>query len=193
MSRSMKPKQKSLSPLKLACGCISLPFLALIFLGVLGALLDIDEPQKTAPARTVNSNQSRAISPEDELRRKIIHAVGKDDVEKIEISQAVDGKRVLVMWNIRENLTAGMTRRSAKLDIKYILEAVKGSPMKIDFVFVRGTHDLIDKYGNTSRAVVVKAHFSGETINRINFANFLTDKVYEVAEEPPILHPAFRE
>ena len=50
---------------------------------------------------------------------------------------------------------------------------------------------MVDQFGNASETPVVEATFTKETIDRINFENFLTDNVYVIAEDTD-LHPEFR-
>ena len=70
-------------------------------------------------------------------------------------------------------------------------EALAGSSEPYTNVFFRGTFAMVDLRGNASESNVVEAVYARTTIDQINFANFLTDNVYAIAESSDI-HPEFR-
>ena len=50
---------------------------------------------------------------------------------------------------------------------------------------------MVDQFRNASETPVVEATFTKDTIDRINFENFLTDNVYVIADDTD-RHPEFR-
>ena len=102
-------------------------------------------------------------------------------------------KIALVRWQIGENLNESLTKGGAKRDIAEILQAVAATGLTYREVTVFGSHPLVDKLGNTTAEVVVKASYTGNTIDAINWDNFLPlENMYEVGNNV-WLHPAFRE
>ena len=96
-----------------------------------------------------------------------------------------------VQWTVNDNLTQGMRAGSARLDIVHMLEALAGSSESYTSVFFRGTFAMVGRLGNASESNVVEAVYTRNVIDQINFANFLTDNVYAIAESSDI-HPEFR-
>lgn len=101
-------------------------------------------------------------------------------------------KIILVRWDIGDNLTEGMIRLSAKSDVADILRTIGESGINCREVTVFGSFPLVDKFGHSSKDVVVKASYKGATIKRINWDQVLIDNMYEIADEK-WFHPTFRE
>lgn len=80
----------------------------------------------------------------------------------------------------------------AKIDIYDMLKVVKNSDLGYETVNFAGTFPLIDKFGNTEEAYVVKVDYSRATIDKINFDAFRFGDVYAVADSAYV-HPAFQE
>jgi hypothetical protein len=91
----------------------------------------------------------------------------------------------------RPCLTEGLTKDGAGLDVVDILHAVADTGVPVKVVNVEGTFPLIDQLGNESEEVVVRAQYKGKVVRAINFDNFLTDDVYDVAAGV-LIHPAFQ-
>lgn len=128
------------------------------------------------------------------LRHKIKDSIGVDGLS-FTINNYFDDPEQLVIqvrFDISESLTEDMVRFGAKSDVKAILQAVDESGLNCYEVTVFGSLSLVDKFGNSSKDVVMKVNYSGSTIQRINWSNFLTDNTFEIADDV-WLHPTFRE
>ena len=143
-------------------------------------------------ARREENVLRRAEERSQRLRASIERALGTSNrnVQRVSIAE-LQGERLFVQWAINDNLTAGMIRGAARLDIRDMLEVIADSREPYTNVFFRGTFSLVDQLGNASETNVVEATFTKSTIDRINFENFLTDNVYVAAEDTDI-HPTFR-
>lgn len=86
----------------------------------------------------------------------------------------------------------GKTEFGICMDIEQILRAVDESQIDCAKLTVFGSTELVDQFGNKSNDVVVKATFSGDTIDRINWSNFSTANVLKISDNAT-LHPAMRE
>ena len=127
------------------------------------------------------------------LRQAIAKSVGSEGLS-VKVNDGFDGtasKIVLVYWDINDNLTNGMIRFGAKHDVELIWQAVAKSSISCREVTVYGSFPMVDLYGNSSKDIVLIVTCKGSTIQKINWANFLTDNVYNVADEV-WLHPTFQ-
>lgn len=97
-----------------------------------------------------------------------------------------------VKWAINDNLTEGMIKDGAKLDIVDILKAVDGCGIEYELINVEGTFRMKDKLGNAAEQTVVWATYPAETVGRINWDGFVFDDVYDIASTYK-LHPAMGE
>jgi hypothetical protein len=126
------------------------------------------------------------------LRYAVGRVLGRSNrgVVKVYKIENID-KNIEIIFTIDDNLTDGMIRDSAKIDVVEILKAVQSSGYDYAKVTAYGTFPLMDKFGNSEESVVIKASYTCNTINRINWQNFLYDNVYGIADSV-WLHPTFR-
>ena len=183
-------------------------FVLCVACGIFGALVPESENGETvaevdatdAPATTEEPTETPeptpTFEPEAAVRQAIADALrdSNRDVERIsEISLTLDEPpQIYVLWAINSNLNDDMTKQSAKLDVTNMLEAIAGSGFEYSSVLVEGTFSLIDQFGNTSEDKVVRALYTRETVNRINFDRFLHDDVYDIADDTTI-HVLFQD
>lgn len=88
-------------------------------------------------------------------------------------------------------LTENMIKRGTQMEVVKIVKAVKDSGVEYNTVDVRGTYSMSDRFGNASEQPVVTLTYQKATVDQINFENFLTENVYQIADGQRI-HPAFR-
>jgi len=142
-------------------------------------------------------------TPEQAVRSAIVEALGKSNREvpggssnsrQVQNVAFNDGV-ITVQWTINENLFSGMRTHGAKMDVIKILKAVQGSSIPYESILVEGTFPLVDKYGNASERQVVTAPYDRSTVDKINWDNFLTDHVFQIAdgEFGALLHKDFRD
>lgn len=120
----------------------------------------------------------------------------REDVDRVDSVVYVDGVNVpVITWAINENVTESLTKKGAMLDISEMLEdlqQLQSDGLVIKEATFAGTYSLQDQLGNVSEDRVVLARYSGNTISKINFGNFIYSDVYDVATKVT-LHPAFQE
>jgi hypothetical protein len=128
------------------------------------------------------------------LRRRIAKSIGTEGLAFEINNYFADPQQLIIQvrFDIDDNLTNNSIRRGSMRDIASILKAVDESGINCHEVTVFGSFPLVDKFGNSSKEVVVKATYSDTTVNRINWSNFQTENVYEIADNV-WQHPAFRE
>lgn len=134
---------------------------------------------------TVTASEPEPASPEEKVRRGVRTKYG----EPVDVT--VEGRRVLVSFNIADNLTENMIRRGAQMHVKNILEGINASGFDFEHVTVQGSFPMIDRFGNSEKIVVVNIGYDRSTVDRINWPNMLTDNIYVVADRATI-HPTFR-
>ena len=143
-----------------------------------------DEPDRTA--------STPASEVRETFHTRIEDALGTSNRDVRRVSEArQQGDRLVVRWAINDNLTAGMVRRGAQIDVRDMLEVIAAGSETYTTVLLRGTFAMVDQFGNASESPVVEATYTKDTIDRINFDNFLTDNVYAIAEATD-LHTEFR-
>ena len=160
--------------------------ISVILLGISGSMLP-DDPD------SITSTPSTPVAEiTDTFQTRIEGALSTSNRNVRRVSEArLQGERLFVHWAINDNLTAGMIRGGVRFDISRMLEVIADSSEPYTSVFLRGTFAMVDQFGNASETPVVEATFTKDTIDRINFENFLTDNVYVIADDTD-LHPEFR-
>ena len=142
-------------------------------------------PPTNTPVATLN--------PKESLDHEIREVLGSSnrDVPRVEEVTPIcvdSGCDITVKWAINDNLTSELRIYGAQRDATDILEAISNSELEIEYVRLAGTFSMVDSYGNVSEDIVLKLFFSPETIEKINFENFLPDNIYNIADGKDI-HP----
>ena len=106
-------------------------------------------------------------------------------------SLRIDGKEIFVDVAFNDNLTTNMVKRGIKMDICDVIKAVQESGYDFDQISIEGTFILVDKFGQESESQVVRATYSRATTERINWSNFLTENIFDVADSSWV-HPALK-
>lgn len=118
------------------------------------------------------------------------------NVPKINVAEvliAESGEVVLgVNFAFDDNLSSGLIKRSAMIDVNELLEEITKSNLDYDVVAIQGTFLLVDTFGNEEETVVVTAAYLKSDLDQVNWDNFLTDNVYAISTTLEI-HPAFRD
>jgi hypothetical protein len=152
--------------------------------------------ERTAENRTVESQEDEGgevASPEEDLRASVQEALGESnrDAERIGTFGAKPGGEVHIKWTIDENLTEGLTKDTLRLEATEILEAVSKSSFRFRTVLLEGTFPLVDKFGNESEEIVVRAVFTRNVVERINYENIAFKSILDLAGSSSV-HPAFQ-
>lgn len=116
----------------------------------------------------------------------------REGVDRLTHVAANPGAEIVLTWAIDENITAGLTKDTARRETVDILEVIR-SFKGVDWTGARleGTHALVDELGNASEERVFFGSYSRDTIERINFDGFNMKNAWEITDEEPFVHPAF--
>ena len=77
------------------------------------------------------------------------------------------------------------------LDTVEVLKAIDESGIPYDWVYIGSTFAMQDQFGNASEMEVLTLAYSAETLDRINWDNFIFSNVFDIADTA-ILHPEFQ-
>jgi hypothetical protein len=94
-----------------------------------------------------------------------------------------------------DNFTSDMINQSLQLDIKHVLKTIVQSNTSLSYqgVVVVVTFPLVDFNGNVTESNVVIATYKKERIQQVNFDNFLTENIYQLANQDSLfVHPAVK-
>lgn len=131
------------------------------------------------------------ITPVDSYERQvettIISELGQDtNINNIEII----GGALNIEYVAKNNLTTRLVRQGILSDVESVTERLVATiPENIMVIKFKIMSDLVDQYGNSSLSQVAVISFRQEVWIKINWDNFLTDNIQNVAEEFWI-HPA---
>jgi len=204
-------KKKLFTTKNIMIGCGSLLLLSLVCVGI-GSILDSSpsgqatntaeviaqatedaRPPDTTTPLPPTDTPAATLNPEESLEYQIREILGSSnrDIPRIEEVKPIcvdSGCDITVKWALNDNLTSDMRIYSAQRDATDILEVISNSELPLEYVRLAGTFSMVDSYGNVSEDIVLKLFFSPETIEMINFENFLVDNIYKIADGKDI-HP----
>lgn len=119
-------------------------------------------------------------------------ALGKSYRTEKRVSDVqVVGNTIKLHLYIQDNLTEHLMKFGARENIAGILKAVQKSGVPYGAVTVTASYPVTDKFGNASEQDVVRATYNHSTVDRINWDGFLTDNIYDIADDVQIA-PVFR-
>lgn len=120
--------------------------------------------------------------------------------EKIkEISEKVFGSSLIDFEYIEDNdyykiysetsgISVNMDKNGTQYDISNLLEEIQDLDFKN--IYVEYQAEFVDSYGNSEKREGIFYEFSKETVDKINFDNFLPEKLPDIADQY-WEHPAF--
>ena len=111
----------------------------------------------------------------------IVLAALKDSATDVVYTPGTNNLRIEFKESM--NLTGKMTVKAMWLDITNTLHKIKDSEVpnvNVDFIV---NYDQEDKYGNMETVKVMSASFTTDTIEKINFDNFLKENIPDVADD----------
>lgn len=141
--------------------------------------LPLNETKATEPTEGNNTETTDELSGEDSIRKAIENVVGEENLETF--NYIPYNNFSLIKFRGTENLTNNMTVEGMYLDMFNILKAIQSIiDTDVDFNIV---YPLVDKYGNSEDVIVIKATFTNETIQKINFDRALYKNIADMADE----------
>ncbi len=89
---------------------------------------------------------------------------------------------VIVVFLADDSFTINSVKAGIRSDVAKIMRALKASGHSYEILMISVSFPMLDDYGNATPQRVVMASYAKETIDRINFQNFLSKDVYAAAD-----------
>jgi len=182
----------------------------LIICGIIGALSG-NSSDKNSTTQKIENTQvviketeiptnppepTATLEPKDALKAEIesVLGAGNRDIPRLTTLNFDDPEKgaIFINWAINDNLTENMIRSGAKFDATHILKALAQSGIDYTYVIMSGSFSMADKFGNTSEENEVNLTFEKSTVDKINWENFISDNIYDIADVAAV-YPAFRD
>lgn len=130
--------------------------------------------------------------PIDIARGIVLDVLGEDALENIEVNDYPENgyKIVLLTLNGSDNITQNLIYKGMLMDSSDLAEGFKNSGLEIHDIMMSWQFPLIDTYGNEEDGEVLRINLSGESLNQINFDNFLFENLPSIADNY-WEHPSF--
>ena len=135
--------------------------------------------------------------PPEALRQLLEQELGKSNRELDRISSFAwyeNTGLISITFTANDNLTEGYIKSGLQLDVAKLLQTVAESNTILNYrsIYIVATFSMVDVYGNTEESQVLRATYDRETLEKINWDNFLFENVYLIANKDDyFLHPAF--
>ncbi|GIN10136.1 hypothetical protein J26TS2_00030 [Shouchella clausii] len=122
--------------------------------------------------------------PIDIARGIVLDVLGEDSLENIEVNDYPENgsKVVLLTLNGSDNLTQNLIYKGMLMDSSDLAERFKNSDLEIHDLMMSWQMPLVDTYGNEEDGEVLRINLSGETLDKINFDNFLFENFPSIAD-----------
>lgn len=188
VSRSAKSCPKCGKVLKKKKGCgrsILITLGILVGVGILSSIANTSG-RTSGISSTSNTSSSSSSTPVSQADR-IDNALRNCDIHSVVIGSDL----LSIDFNISDNLSTEMIVDGAKIDVMEILRALHDEGISYATVDITGRFSMRDRYGNSSIQDVVELRYSKESLDRINWSNFLWEDMYAIADDV-WLHPAFQ-
>lgn len=141
-----------------------------------------EEPKKEEPKKEV-------VKEEPKTPKTVASKMAADSFEKVvSVNYNSENGRVYIKAVGKDNFTTNMILTGMKMDMISILRELK-TFKEVSNVEFNILMPLVDAYGNESDDTVVSVEVSRETLEKINFDNFLMDNLEKVADHWWV-HPA---
>ncbi|SCN38280.1 Protein of unknown function [Bacillus cytotoxicus] len=153
-----------------------------------------EEEEKKQAEKLEKDKANKEKAFEDKVKKVVNKKFDKKNVESIQINDNAgtddpNDKIVLVTAEGKENLTNNMTKKGMWMDTVDILKNLSNEKEISEIVFFY-TFPMVDPYGNKKKDTVMKITLNRETLDKINFDNFLFDNLPKIADQY-WEHPAF--
>jgi len=125
-------------------------------------------------------------TPERDIELATLKALGHD-IQLTEIT--LNNSELQIVYVAKENLTKNLTRHGIFTNARDILKDVPQVAPNVNIITITPHLTLIDQYGKESLSRVATITFKKDTWRKINWENFLTDNLPNVADSY-WLHPA---
>lgn len=140
--------------------------------------------EKEAAAQPVEKKEELL---EDKVKKLASNEFGQGKVESVKVNDNLgtedpNDKIVLLTAEAKENVSANYTKKGMWIATISILKDLKNEKNISEIAFFY-TYPLVDQYGNEKKDNVMKITFNRETLDKINYDNFLHNNLPKVANQ----------
>ena len=166
-------------------------------MGVIGAIIGPSKNTPTAAPPGQSSPEAAstvAATPEDALEASIKAKLGDSnrDVTPRVSKFTTDRKVIVVQWAGNDNLSKDLIASGMQIDATDVLRLITESAVKYKTVQLQITFSMVDKKGNESEDIVVRANYSKSELDDVKWDNFLRTNVWDIADGA-MIHPEFQQ
>lgn len=153
---------------------------------------------KLTPANTPTNTPlpTATIDPQAAVKSQIVTILGTGnrDVPRIAAIEFDYGEpgAIFINWAIDDSFSIDWMNSAARRDATEMLKAIHNSGIDYIYVILSGSFSMVDKYGNTSEDNVFNLTFNKDTVEKINWDNFRSDNIDNIADEA-FIYPEFRD
>ncbi|MGN5653440.1 hypothetical protein [Bacillus sp. Brlt_9] len=146
-----------------------------------------EEKKKQEKEVAAQSVEKKEESLEDKVKKLASNEFGKGKVESVKVNDNLgtedpNDKIVLLTAEAKENVSANYTKKGMWIATISILKDLKNEKNISEIAFFY-TYPLVDQYGNEKKDNVMKITFNRETLDKINYDNFLHNNLPKVANQ----------
>lgn len=143
----------------------------------------VNKKEEEKPKEEVKKEEA-PLTLEEQVEKIVINKIGKTNNLKKEriVELNTDGNIVYLKLNASENLTNEMTKKKMWMDSLTVLEPLSNID-NVKGVIIHWMLPLVDQYGNTKDGNVMAFNIESETLDKINWDNFLTDNFPNVVSD----------
>ncbi|MCC2351993.1 hypothetical protein [Bacillus pacificus] len=140
--------------------------------------------EKEAAAKPI---EKKEVTLEDKVKKLTNKKFGEKKVESVKVNDNLgtedpNDKIVLITTEAKENISANYTKKGMWIDTISILKDLKDENNISEIAFFY-KYPLVDQYGNEKKDNVMKITLNRETLDKINYDNFLHDNLPKVANQ----------
>lgn len=138
------------------------------------------KPTTTTQVSTAETSETILVN---DIKKIVTDELGKKNNLKKntikDVQYVASDKGAIIALNANENLTTNMTKKGMWKDSKDILQPLS-KVNGLDIIIIHWYFPLVDTYGNEKDGIVMSFEINKETLNKINWDNFLTDNIPNV-------------
>ncbi|MEK4742666.1 MULTISPECIES: hypothetical protein [unclassified Bacillus (in: firmicutes)] len=146
-----------------------------------------EEEKKKQEKEAAAPVEKKEESLEDKVTKLVNDKFGKKEVESVKVNDNLgtenpNDKIVLITAEAKENVSANYTKKGMWIDTISILKDLKNEKNISEIAFFY-KYPLVDQYGNEKKDNVMKITLNRETLDKINYDNFLHNNLPKVANQ----------
>ncbi|ETT85563.1 hypothetical protein [Bacillus mycoides] len=146
-----------------------------------------DEEKKKQEKEATAPVEKKEESLEDKVKKLASNEFGKGKVESVKVNDNLgtedpNDKIVLITAEAKENVSANFTKKGMWIATISILKDLKDEKNISEIAFFY-KYPLVDQYGKEKKDNVMKITLNRETLDKINYDNFIHNNLPKIANQ----------